>query len=101
MRMLMTITFPTEEFNTAVRDGTVGQKISNILEATKPEAVYFLERNGERTGILVADLAEPSKIPALAEPWFLNFNARVEFHPTMTPQDLQKANLDALSKKWA
>jgi hypothetical protein len=42
-----------------------------------------------------------SQIPALAEPWFLNFNADVEFHPVMVPEDLAKANLDALGKKWA
>jgi hypothetical protein len=100
MRTLFVITFPTEEFNTAVRDGTIGQKMSNILEAMKPEAVYFAERNGRRTGYVVADLADPSKIPALAEPWFLTFNAKVEFHPTMTPQDFQRADLESLGQKW-
>ncbi|HEY3309895.1 MAG TPA: hypothetical protein VGJ93_15695 [Desulfuromonadaceae bacterium] len=28
MRMLMNVTFPTEDFNESVRDGTVGSKIS-------------------------------------------------------------------------
>jgi hypothetical protein len=100
MRTLLIVTFPTEEFNTAVRDGTVEQKMSNILEAIKPEAVYFTERDGRRTGYVVADLADPSKIPALVEPWFLTFNARVEFRPAMTPQDLQRAGLESLGKKW-
>ena len=30
-------------------------------------------------------------MPAVAEPWFLGFNASVEFHPAMVPEDLEKA----------
>ena len=48
MRMLMHVQLPLEPFNTAVRDGTAGQKIQRILEAIKPEAVYFTEQNGRR-----------------------------------------------------
>ena len=40
-------------------------------------------------------------MPGLAEPWFLNFDAAVDFIPTMSPEDLQKAGLDAIAKKWA
>jgi hypothetical protein len=40
---------------------------------------------------LIIDLIEPSKVPAFAEPWFLTFNADIEFHVVMTPEDLQKA----------
>ena len=32
-----------------------------------------------------------SQIPAIAEPWFLAFNASLELHPAMTPDDLAKA----------
>jgi hypothetical protein len=31
---------------------------------------------------------------SVAEPWFLAFNASVEYHPAMTPEDLQKAGPD-------
>jgi hypothetical protein len=40
-------------------------------------------------------------MPRLAEPWFLNFDATVEFLPAMTPADLQKAGLAEIAKKWA
>jgi len=42
-----------------------------------------------------------SKIPAFAEPWFLTFNANVEFRIAMTPADLEKAGLEELGKKWS
>ncbi len=101
MRMLVQARMPHAEFNKAVRDGTAGQKLNRILEEQKPQAVYFVETGGVRTAFLIVDLADPSKIPALAEPWFLTFGATVEIHPAMTPDDLGRAGLDALGKKWA
>jgi hypothetical protein len=101
MRMLMQIQLPPEPFNTAVREGTIGQKMQRILEAIKPEAAYFSEQHGHRGAILVVNVNDASDIPALAEPWFLTFNAEVEFRIAMTPEDLAHANLEALGKKWA
>ena len=101
MRMLMHVHLPLEPFNTAVRNGTAGQKMQAILAATKPEAVYFTEQGGCRGGTLVVDVPDPSAVPKLAEPWFLTFNARIEFRIAMTPEDLAKSNLEALGKQWA
>lgn len=101
MRMLLNVKIPHEEFNKAVRDGSVGRKLRRILEDTKPEAVYFTEQNGQRGAILIIDLVAPSEIPSFSEPWFLAFNANVEFHIAMTPDDLQKASLEELGKKWS
>ena len=101
MKMLIHVKFPHDKFNAAVRDGSVGKKVSRILEATKPEAVYFTEYEGRRGAIMIVNVDDPSKVPALAEPWFLTFDADVEFHVAMTPEDLERAGLDALGKKWA
>jgi hypothetical protein len=101
MRMLLQVKVPHKEFNAAVRDGTAGKKLNRILEETKPEAVYFTEYNGQRGAIMIVDLKDPSEIPAFAEPWFLTFNADVEFHAVMSPDDLKRAGLDALGKKWS
>ena len=100
MRMLMHVQFPLEPFNAAVRDGTVGQKMQRILAAIKPEAVYFTEQNGRRGATLIVDVKDPSDVPAFAEPWFLTFNAAVEFRVAMTPEELGRANLESLGKKW-
>jgi hypothetical protein len=100
MRILLRVSIPHEKFNEAVRKGTAGQTMNRILEDTKPEAAYFTEMDGRRTAILVVNLEEPSKVPALAEPWFLQFNADVHFQVVMSGEDLKKAGLDALGKKW-
>jgi hypothetical protein len=96
----MLLQFPIEPFNTAVKNGTVGAKMRQILDATKPEAAYFTERDGHRGGILVVNMDNASDIPRLAEPWFLTFHAEVELRIAMTPEDLAHADLDALGKKW-
>lgn len=101
MRVLMNIRIPHEQFNAAVKDGSAGRKLNRILEAAKPEAVYFTEHGGQRGAVLVVDMPDASGIPALAEPWFLTFQADVEFRIAMTPEDLKKGGLDGLGKKWA
>ena len=101
MCFLLNISIPHHEFNAAVKDGSVGKKLRKILEKAEPEAVYFTDHHGKRSAIMIVDLPDASKIPALAEPWFLTFNADVEFHPVMVPEDLEKADLDKLGKKWA
>ena len=84
-----------------VRDGTVGEKLQEILGEIKPEAAYFTERDGHRGAVLVVDLADPSKIPQLAEAFFLLFNALAKFRVCMTPEDLGPAGLDAIGSKYA
>jgi hypothetical protein len=100
MRMMMLVQLPLEPFNTAVRNGTAGPKMKKILDDIKPEAAYFGEREGKRGGILIVNLNSPSEVPKLAEPWFLTFDASVEFRVVMTPEDLAKSDLEALGKKW-
>jgi len=100
MRFLLHVSMPVEKFNQAVRDGTAGQKMRRILEDMKPEAAYFCSKNGMRGGFLVVNMSDASEMPRFAEPWFLHFDATVEFLPAMTPQDLERAGLDQLAKKW-
>jgi hypothetical protein len=101
MRILLNVKIPHQQFNAAVANGTVGLKLNRILEATKPEAVYFMEQAGRRSAVLIVDLPDPSKIPSLAEPWFLTFAAEVEFRVLMTTDDLKRAGLEELGRKWS
>ncbi|MGI8827247.1 MAG: panthothenate synthetase [Chloroflexota bacterium] len=100
MKLLFTITFPTESFNTLVRAGDVGQKIGAIIEATKPESIYFTGNGSGRGAVAVYDVADGSQVPAAGEPWMLTFNAQIEYEMLITPEELGKSGLDELVKKW-
>jgi len=101
MKMLLTVEFPLEPFNSLVRSGKVGEIIGRILKSIKPETAYFTEQDGKRGGIFVVDLKTPSDVPLFAEPFFLNFQASCKFRVIMSPEDLQKAGLEELGKKWS
>jgi len=100
MRMLMQAKMPNDKFNTLISSGKVEASLTRVLEATKPEAAYFTAIDGQRTAVLIIELADVSDIPKFAEPWFLTFGAEIDFKPVMTPSDLGKAGLDALAKAW-
>jgi hypothetical protein len=91
MRCLMKVSIPVETGNVTIADGTLPKTIETILNELKPEAAFFAEDNGKRTGFIFLDLKDTSQIPALAEPWFLAFNAHVELHPAMNLDDLKRA----------
>ena len=98
----MKVSMPVEAGNAAARNGSLGKTIQSILADLKPEAAYFLDWDGKRTGFIVFDMQDASQIPAVAEPWFLALNASVEIHPVMTPADLAKAGpgIEAAVKKY-
>lgn len=100
MRFLLQIEIPHLPFNTYVKEGTIDNKMQSILGETKPEAAYFTETNGKRTAFLIVHINDVSQMPAVGEPWFLTFGADVEFHPVMLGEDLGKANLKEIGKKW-
>jgi hypothetical protein len=92
MRMLMKVSFPVEAGNAAARSGTLGKTVKGILDQLKPEAAYFVSNEyGQRCGYIVFDMKKTSQIPAIAEPWFLAFNASITLTPAMNPRDLATA----------
>jgi len=91
MRMLLRVSIPVEAGNAAAKNGTLGPTIEKILADLKPEAAYFMaDDDGNRSGSIVFDMQDTSQIPAVAEPWFLAFNATLSLRPVMNPQDLAK-----------
>ena len=103
MRFVVTATWDMAAGNELVKNGTLGSTVQSILEDLKPEAVYFVANEGQRTAILIVNLDDASQMPAVAEPWFLALNARLEFQPAMRPEDLEKAgpDIEKAAKKYA
>ena len=91
MRFLIKTAWPVERSNDLAREGKLGATVQSILAELKPEAAYFLTDDGERSAYLIVDMDDASQMPAIAEPWFLAFDASVEFHPVMLAEDLAEA----------
>jgi len=103
MRFMMKVGIPVESGNAAAKSGKLGATIQSIVAEQKPEAAYFTDDGGRRTGFFFLEMTDASQIPALAEPWFLAFNASIEIHPVMIAQDLAKAGpaIEQAVKKYA
>jgi hypothetical protein len=101
MKMIMNVRIPHEPFNTLLRKGRAGETIRRILDEIKPESIYFTEQGGTRGAVAVIDVADSSRIPFFAEPFFINFNADCEFRIAMSPEDLAQSGLDELGHKWS
>ena len=90
MRMMIRVTIPVEQGNAAIKDGSFSSIIQAFMAEHKPEAAYFVAEGGNRTAYFFASVSDPSLIPPMAEPFFMGLNAKVEFLPVMTPEDLAK-----------
>ena len=88
MRMLLKAQMDTEAANRAIADGSMPEAMGRIMDMLQPEAAYFAPLDGKRTALIVFDLKDPSQIPVVSEPFFNVMNAKVEFTPVMTRDDL-------------
>jgi len=89
--MLLRVSIPVDTGNAAAQAGTLASTVEKILADLKPEAAYFFaDDDGRRSASIVFDMKDSSQIPAVGEPWFLAFNAKVSLRPVMNAQDLAK-----------
>ncbi len=65
--------------------------------------------DAQQAGFIFLEMQNASQIPAIAEPWLLAFNAAIEIHPVMVPEDLARAagaieeavkNMDNIAERW-
>lgn len=90
MRTLLKVIIDVTAGNKAIMDGSLPKIIKSTMDRIKPEAAYFHTVNGSRSFLMVFDMKDSSEIPAIAEPFFMQFNAQVEFSPIMNAEELQK-----------
>jgi len=101
MRMMLNVAFPTGKFNELWKSGQLGPKMKQIIEDTKPEAIYFGKNtNGLRGAVVIVDVPSPADLPRITEPWYLTFEAEMETSICMTPEDIENIDVDALTKKY-
>ena len=97
MRTFMKVSCEVKASNKALKDGSLQKAVEQAMKLTNPECAYFLTLDGLRTMVMVFDMKDPSQIPSIAEPFFLLLNAKVEFHPAMNAEDLQKGIVAAFA----
>jgi hypothetical protein len=89
MRTMLRAVFPVEQANAAVKNGALGKVLEAAIANLKPEATYFAAYDGKRSATFVFDLHDPSDIPSIVEPLFLELNASVELVPVMNLEELR------------
>src|ERR687888_90053 len=87
MKFVIRAIVPTEAGNRMVNDPAFLETIENYVKNTKAEGAYFFESGGHRSMTFIVDMQSTDQMPMIAEPLF-NMGANVEFHPTMTLEDL-------------
>ena len=94
MRMLMTVQMDTEASNRSIKDGHLPKIMDSALEHLHPEAAYFTTHEGHRTAYIILDVSEPAQMVEMAEPFFMELNAKIDWSPVMSAADLR----DGLSR---
>ncbi len=90
IRFLIRAKVSAEAGNRMVKDPNGLKILEDYISKIKAEAAYFYEEGGDRTFLFIADMASADMIPVFAEPLFQGLNAKVEFHPAMTLDDVKR-----------
>ena len=91
MRMMLRAVVDAEAGNEALRNGSMLKVIEQMMQQLNPEAAYFVgSEDGQRSCVVVFDMADPSQLPAISEPLFQIGKARVTLSPCMNLDDVQK-----------
>ena|SRR6266404_5544723 len=102
MHFLVKVTIPVQAGNKLIRDPKFGKRMEEILGDIKPKSTYFAVDGGQRTIYLIVDISDASRLPAVAEPFWLAFEASVECIPVLTDKEFQKAApyIERAAKKY-
>ncbi|HCA87562.1 MAG TPA: hypothetical protein DEQ61_20085 [Streptomyces sp.] len=90
MRVMLRARLDTPAANEAIKHGSLPKIMESMIERLKPEAAHFGPGEGGRTCTFVFDMQESSQMPSIAEPLFEKLGAKIEIHPVMNREDMQK-----------
>lgn len=91
MRFMIKAVWDMDKGNALIQSGAMGETVQKLVATIQPEAAYFVTEDGHRAAIFIVEMGDAAQMPAIAEPLFLALNAKVSFHPAMTPEDLERA----------
>ena len=91
MRFMITCRIPVAKGNESAKAASLDSTIQSIMEELKPEAAYFSEIEGARSGYIVVNMDDASQISAIAETLFLGLGATIQVHRVMIPEELGQA----------
>ncbi|NKZ02506.1 hypothetical protein [Actinomadura latina] len=90
MRVMLTAVMDTQVSNEAVKSGRLPDIVRSLIDRLDPEAAYFGPGQGGRSCVMVFDMQDVSTIPSIAEPLFQELGAKIDVHPVMNREDLEK-----------
>jgi hypothetical protein len=88
--MLLKATMDTEKSNRLLQEGRMQEVLGQLMERLQPEAVYFYPEQGRRNMFVVFDMQDPSELPSITDPIFIEGGAEIYVTPVMNQDDLQK-----------
>jgi len=91
MRFLVRIQPTVEGGNKMMTEKNGLKNLQAFYKQIKGENAFFYEQGGLRTFEFIVNMSSVDQIPSIAEPMFQAFNAKVEFHPVMLFEDLEKS----------
>lgn len=97
MRMMMKVSVPVEAGNKGIKEGIFPKTVMAFVDKMKPETCFFTAEAGMRTAFFVFDLTDPTTIPSIAEPFFMNLNASLTLSPVMNLAEM-KAGVEKAMK---
>jgi len=83
MRKFVRASFDLEAANRAIKVGSIGKIFEGFAKEFQPEGMWLVSQDGNRCTVAVFDLPSTSKIPPLAEPFFMGLGGAIEATPVM------------------
>lgn len=74
--------------NECIQEGKLQKIVEQTSKLISSEASFFYSENGYRTALFLFDMKDSSMIPSIAEPFFMEMNAKVEFFPAMDTSEM-------------